>query len=76
MFDTFGVSWSAYLLENRKLLELSRNNQNTEAAALLNGASQKLFDAASDDLLKLVELNTAGGTQAGARSAQVCWSAP
>ena len=75
LFDSFGASWNAYLLENKKLLELSRNNQNNEATALLNGDSQKMFDAASAELFKLVELNKAGGKQAGERSAQVYASA-
>ena len=64
-YDAFGVSWAAYLAESKTLLALSRKNENAEATALLNGASQKLFDAASVDLQKLVDINTTGGTEAG-----------
>jgi methyl-accepting chemotaxis protein len=63
-FDAFGASWNAYVAESKVLLELSRKMQNAEAAALMNGASQKLFDAASADLLKLVDMNTSGSKQA------------
>ena len=68
-FDAFGVSWNAYLGESKKLLALSRKNQNTEAIALMKGASQKEFDIASDDLTKLVALNTKGSKEAGIKGA-------
>ena len=73
--DKFGKSWDAYLVESKKLLELSRKNQNDEARALLEGTSQTLFTMASNDLVKLVELNNVGGKQAGELSAEVYTSA-
>ncbi|WP_426193184.1 methyl-accepting chemotaxis protein [Massilia sp. DWR3-1-1] len=71
LFDTFSASWNAYLVESKKLLELSSSSKSTEAMVLLNGASQTLFDTASADLLKLVELNDKGGKTAGEHAAQV-----
>ncbi|NRR30197.1 MCP four helix bundle domain-containing protein [Oxalobacteraceae bacterium] len=70
LYDTFGKSWSLYLIESKQLLELSRKKQNTEARALLRGASQKLYDTASSDLLKLVDLNVAGSKEAANIGAQ------
>jgi methyl-accepting chemotaxis protein len=70
LFDTFSASWNAYLVESKKLLELSSSSKSTEAMVLLNGASQTQFNTASADLLKLVELNNAGGKQAGMAAAQ------
>jgi len=71
LFENFCKSWDAYLIESKKVLTLSRNKQNDEAAALSSGTAQTLFTTASKDLLKLVELNDAGGKLAGALSAQV-----
>jgi methyl-accepting chemotaxis protein len=75
LFEAVGKSWDAYLVESKKLLELSRQKQNAEAAALSNGAAQTLFTNASNDLLNLVKLNNAGGKQAGELSARVYASA-
>ena len=63
-FDAFGSSWNAYLGESKKLLEFSRQKKTADATALMNGASQKLFDVASGYLESLVELNTTGSKEA------------
>jgi methyl-accepting chemotaxis protein len=64
IYDVFNDKWNAYLVEDKKLLELSRANKNEEAKALIHGNSQKLYDEASSELLKLVNLNVEGGKQA------------
>jgi methyl-accepting chemotaxis protein len=66
MYDAFLKNWNEYLAEHKKVLELSRANANDEARNLVRGNSQVQFDEASGDLLKLVELNVAGGRQASA----------
>jgi methyl-accepting chemotaxis protein len=71
LFDSFSKEWDIYLVENKKLLELSRNKQTAEAVALANGISEKAYASASDNLLKLVELNSVGGKQAGDIAKQV-----
>ncbi|MDY6944697.1 MAG: methyl-accepting chemotaxis protein [Pseudomonadota bacterium] len=63
----FSDDWNAYLQEHAKVLELSRSNHNEQARTLLRGNSQKLFDTASASLLKLVQLNVAGGKDASRR---------
>jgi methyl-accepting chemotaxis protein len=64
IYDVFRDKWNAYLVEHRNLLELSRTNKNEDAKALIRGNSQKLYDEASGELLKLVNLNVEGGKQA------------
>jgi methyl-accepting chemotaxis protein len=63
-YEQFSTEWGRYLAEHQKLLALSRENRTEEAYALLNGESQKLFDAASGELLKLVNLNGKGAVDA------------
>jgi methyl-accepting chemotaxis protein len=64
IYDLFKGNWNAYLAEHQKLLNLSRANKNDEAKALIRGSSQKMFDDASNELQKLVDLNVEGGKQA------------
>lgn len=70
-FDEFSAAWSAYVSESKTLLSISRKKQNVEAAALLKGASQKFFDIASNDMLKLVEINSSGSNVAANNAALV-----
>ncbi len=63
-YDAFQRSWGEYLNEHKKLIALSRANQNDEAKALIRGESQKRFDEASADLVRIVEMNIAGGQEA------------
>ena len=73
LYDEFSKLWDEYLLEHKKVLELSRTNKNDEAKALIRGASQKQFDEASAELLKLVELNIEGG-KAASRQGDVLYA--
>lgn len=56
--------WDLYLVENAKVLKLSRENKNEEARDLMRGNSEKLFVDGSDQLQKLVDLNSKGGSDA------------
>jgi methyl-accepting chemotaxis protein len=60
LYNDFAAEWKQYLALHDKVLALSRQNQNAEAKALLEGDSRKLFDSSSAKLMKLVELNSAG----------------
>ena len=64
LYDTFKTRWAEYMAEHAKVLNLSRANKNTEALALIRGASQKNFDEASEVLDKIVQLNVKGGVEA------------
>lgn len=64
LYEAFMKNWGEYLDEHKKLLDLSRVNANDEAKKLVRGNSQVQFDEASDDLLKLVELNVSGSRRA------------
>ena len=71
IYDGFKKNWSEYLGEHTKLMALSRTNKVEEAKALARGESQKQFDEASADLLKLVDLNVKGGNDASSASAAI-----
>ena len=63
LWDAFQTDWKRYLDIHHKVIELSRQNKNEEAKALLEGESAQLFDRASQSLLKDVEFNTKGSQQ-------------
>jgi methyl-accepting chemotaxis protein len=64
LYDSFSKNWDEYLAEHKKVLALSRANQNDEARALVQGNAQQQYLEAADDLLKLANLNVAGGKDA------------
>jgi methyl-accepting chemotaxis protein len=63
-YDAFSKDWDDYMVEQKKVLTLSRANRNDEALSLLRGNSQQLYNTAADDLQKLVDINIEGGRQA------------
>jgi methyl-accepting chemotaxis protein len=66
MYAEFSKNWTAYMVEHKKIIALSREQENEQALVLLRGDSQKYFSAASAQLLALVALNVEGGKQASA----------
>ena len=58
------AAWQEYLSIHDRMITLSRENQTQEAMRLVNGEAKTLFDQASATLLKVVNFNTEGGTQA------------
>ncbi|MFG6456541.1 methyl-accepting chemotaxis protein [Roseateles sp. BYS96W] len=64
LYDEFMADWKSYMAAHDKLYAFSRKNETEKARAILEGESRKAFDAASDTLDKLVELNTRGANQA------------
>ncbi|MGC3981442.1 MAG: methyl-accepting chemotaxis protein [Steroidobacteraceae bacterium] len=65
-WDDFKKTWSAFMLSHARMLQLSRANKNDEARALARGESQTLYDEASSQLDRLVEINSKGGNAATA----------
>jgi methyl-accepting chemotaxis protein len=65
IYQSFEGKFARYLKVSDRFINLSRNNQNVEAAATL-ADSKGLYDDFSADLLKLVKLNTEGGNKASA----------
>jgi methyl-accepting chemotaxis protein len=64
LYQSFSRNWEDYMVEHKKVLALSRANQNDEARSIIRGTSQKQYDEAAGDLQKLVNLNVEGGRQA------------
>lgn len=63
IYNAFSEKWGEYLKGHEELMSLSRANQN-EAAALKFKSMRALFDTASSNVLKLVNLNIAGAQEA------------
>jgi methyl-accepting chemotaxis protein len=63
-YEAFVKKFDAYMAIHEQMIPLSRELKTKEAMALMNGESQKLFDAFSADLLRLVDLNVKGGNDA------------
>lgn len=66
LYQSFTRKYDEYLEASKKTMALSRANQNKEAAAALK-SSGLIFDSMSDELVKLVKLNTEGGESASAQ---------
>ena len=64
IFDEFNKRWEQYQTDHRQLLTLSRNNKTEEARTFMAGQSQKNYDEMCDYLIKLSNLNVAGGIAA------------
>jgi len=69
VYDGFLTEWQQYLKIHEDLLLQSRDNDTEEARKILEGDSQKTFDAAKASLEKLVELTAKGSAEASASSA-------
>ena len=69
LYEQFMGEWKAYLADHAALLDESRRNLTEQARSRLEGKSQQLYDSFSATLLKLVELNSAGGDAARDKAA-------
>jgi len=65
MWKAFLVQWESYLVGQRKVMELSRKNENAAAAKIMN-ESIKEFDVALAELDKDIALNDKGAHDATA----------
>lgn len=61
LYEEFSGNWTAFMEAHKKLVELSNQNKNQEALALLRGDSTKSFFAAMAVLDKGTILNEKGG---------------
>ncbi|MHC5652464.1 methyl-accepting chemotaxis protein [Stappia sp. ICDLI1TA098] len=68
IYETFSKKWQAYRDQEKTLLELSRSNQNDQAAALFKGDMRQIFEDASANLVTLIEMNNTGSADAYATS--------
>ncbi|OLP42665.1 chemotaxis protein [Rhizobium oryziradicis] len=64
LFEAFKTPWAEYLKLHEKAVELSSQNQTEKAMAIYNGDGLKVYNDASNALLRLVEYNSKGGTKA------------
>ena len=69
-YNSFARKYDDYLREAEKALVFSRQNKNQEAAAALE-ESKALYDDMSNDAVRLVDLNVAGGKDASATGDKV-----
>ncbi len=68
IYAQFSKLWEEYLALSNKIFSISRKNHITQAIRLLHTDSQKLFVAASNELLKAVNLNRSEGIAASLQS--------
>ena len=68
-------NWELYLIEHEKVLSLSKQNKNEEAASLARADSKKYFDEIIASLNKDIDLNHQGGSDASNRGDQIYHSA-
>jgi len=61
----FRAAWADYQANNKVLVELSRKNENDAATEIFKGKSRDAFEKADGAINRLVEVNVAGGAQAG-----------
>ena len=66
LYDDFASKYESYIVEHNRAFDFSKNNQNDAALQIYNGQALTLFNEFSATLLKLVDLNTAGGERASA----------
>ncbi|MDZ4741612.1 MAG: MCP four helix bundle domain-containing protein [Alphaproteobacteria bacterium] len=71
LYDEFAKEWAGYMSVHEKLLALSRQNLNDQAAALFKGESIAHFASASDLLTKIADLNVKGGNAASDAGDQI-----
>ena len=65
LYAKFSGHWATYRQMHERMIAHSRQNENEQARALLEGDGHKLFDEASGDLVKIIEINSHGARAAG-----------
>ncbi|MCE7028607.1 methyl-accepting chemotaxis protein [Jiella avicenniae] len=63
LYDEFSQKYENYLASSGRMLEYSRRNENEQAARLLD-QSGEIYNSFSDDLTKLVDMNSEGSRAA------------
>jgi methyl-accepting chemotaxis protein len=65
-YNDFAALWTQYLEIHQQVYDHSRKNETEAARDLINGKSREVYDAASSKLMRLIEINQAGGEAASA----------
>ena len=68
LYASFDQKWEAYQDLSFTFFQLSRDNENKRAIALLNGVAAKVFDDFSSDLVNLVNINTEDARETAKRA--------
>jgi methyl-accepting chemotaxis protein len=71
LYNEFASKWQHYMETHGEFLKLSRVNQNVEASAMLLGGMKKDFDSASEALLKIIDLNAQGASDASSEGDKI-----
>lgn len=71
LFEAFKRPWADYMKLHEKAVALSSQNETDKAMAIYNGDGLKVYNEASDALLKLVEYNSNGGSKAAAEGVEI-----
>jgi len=66
IYNSFSEKFNRYLQQHERGFALSSTNQNDAALLVYNGEALQLYNEFSAELLKLVDLNTAGAERASA----------
>ncbi len=75
IYDSFSENFSKYMRIHDEAVDLSNQNLNDQAIALYNGEGLVIYNALSEDLSKIVDLNVAGSTEASVEGDQIYSSA-
>ena len=65
LYQRFASHWASYRQQHDRMLTHSRQNENEQARAVLEGEAQKQFDEASNDLEGIIKINSTGARTAG-----------
>jgi methyl-accepting chemotaxis protein len=69
LYNQFSSQWDQYEAIHQQILAHSQKHETNVALALVQGRSETLFEEVSGTLIKLVELNVAGGQAAKQQAA-------
>lgn len=67
LYDAFMANWGRYQALSNTLLDMSRQDRTEDARALLAGEQKQMFDALSNDIQQMVQLNEDGAMAANLR---------
>ena len=68
IYNRFATHWTQYRQLHDLMVTHSRQNENDQARAALEGEGQKLFDEASNDLVEIIKINSRGARDAGSQA--------
>ena len=75
LYESYKSDWDVFVSEQAQILELARQNKNTEAMAIANGDARRRYNSLRDLSDKLAAMNVQGGIKSAADAAAVYSSA-